>query len=281
VRRDAFTLFWSIQPTEQDWRNLNASKVKRVMLTYDLALHDRAMLAHLASLQKRVVIRLTEENVFNIAPAIIRQRLDDIVRTITVDAVILGCEPENGFDMEYGSPNWGNRGDQPWVWHHAARVSLLHEALDGMPFKRVSPGWTMRSISEDEAPQPGVVTWAECTRMAYNKFDGNAAHIYQYGWTSVVDELRFKFALKEAQARHHKPVWIDEVGISSGSDVERMRAYIAIATMLLQHKLGDRVEMLCPFISTGDPGDPPAWDGRLLIRDAEAYRLLGAFMAAG
>jgi hypothetical protein len=33
-----------------------------------------------------------------------------------------------------------------------------------------------------------------------------------------------------------------------------------------------------PFISTGDPGNPPAWNSKYLIKDPAAYQLLGTFM---
>jgi hypothetical protein len=80
----------------------------------------------------------------------------------------------------------------------------------------------------------------------------------------------------------HKGLIIDEVGISGGhTQQEKMHAYIDIAQLLLTHRaLGSRVDALIPFVSNGDPGNPPSWDRRYLLRDPACYAELGAWMAA-
>jgi hypothetical protein len=86
----------------------------------------------------------------------------------------------------------------------------------------------------------------------------------------------------------HKPICIDELGVgnASMSDVQKMAAYIAVAEILLsrvdgrQHALGQRCELLCPFVSNGDPGDPPQWEPYFLLKDPACYAELGRWMAS-
>jgi hypothetical protein len=135
----------------------------------------------------------------------------------------------------------------------------------------------MRSISEDEPPQPGQYTWAEILRLSYDKAQGNAVHLYTYNWQTLVDIFRVKFAMKHYEGMWHQPVWIDEVNINSGTPVARMNACIAIATMLITHPLGRRVVSFCPFVSNGDG---VGWPIGYLMRDPQAYDALGAWMTS-
>jgi hypothetical protein len=147
-------------------------------------------------------------------------------------------------------------------------------------------GHKARSISEDDPALPGAVSWREICclpddrgEFGYNNADGFGSHIYCYGWDGPVDELRFKFTLKWHCSLGHKPIWIDEVGIGNGATaLEKMRAYIEIAQILVSEPIGRRVMMLCPFVSNGDPGVPPAWDPRYLMRDPACYTELGRWM---
>jgi hypothetical protein len=274
VRRDAFTLFFSMPLDATDFRNLNLSGCKRVQLPHRIALSNMAMLAHLASLQKRVIIRLEEPDIYEVPPATFRSQLQAIVNVITVDAVILGNEPDVGHDWEFGAPDWG----QEWGWHHAARLNILIDVLDGMPFKLVSPAWMNRSISEDDPPMPGRCTWREIVARVYNKCDANGGHIYEHAWNWPVDHLRARYKLKQLQEYLHKPIYLDEFNISEGTQVERMRACISMADLLLTHKLGDRVEMFSPFVSNGLGN---AYDPGMVMREEACYRLVGEWMRAG
>jgi hypothetical protein len=271
--RAAFTLSWFVPPTESDWRNLNVSGVGRVMVGYGLAKSHRDVVAHLAALGKRVVVRMTEPG--EDSPTACAQVLGSIVRLVPVDAVILPPnEPDHRYDLGYGSATWGAED----AYRARSTVDDYRAACRGVGLRAVAPALMIRSVSEDEPPAPGRTAWREILAPSAHLCDGVGVHIYGYGWQGVADELRFKFALKQAAEWWHRPLWIDEVGIPGGTDVEQMRAYIAMADILLTYPVGQRVEMLAPFSSTGDPGDPPAWDARYVIRDMAAYTLLGDWM---
>jgi hypothetical protein len=138
----------------------------------------------------------------------------------------------------------------------------------------------MRSISEDDPPQPGEATWSEITRLQYDACDGNACHLYTYNWTGPIDELRVKFALQRFATERHKMLWVDELGVNSGTPIERMRAYIDIAQMLVSEPVGRRVTMLCPFVCNGNPGNPPSWSPGYVLTDPACYAELGAWLSS-
>lgn len=272
--KDKFALFFSLPMTEADYANLDASGVKLVMLPMSLANNFPDMLWKLAQRNVKVVIRVEEQDYYNDnAPTRILITLNKLSTLIPIVAVICGVEPENGINFEYGSPEWAGS-----VWEHKRRFDAVCTTLQNNGYRVVSPGWTSRAISEDDKPQPGSTTWDEILRSSYNAAFGNGGHIYEYGFDGPVDMIRFKTTLREIQRVRHKPIWLDEVGVSGGDALYRMRAYIEIADMLLTHRLGNRVEMLCPFISGGDPGNPPVWPAGFLMKDIRAYQLLGAWM---
>lgn len=283
MKKSDFSLFFSSPLDPPDWHNLDTSGVGRVMLPLNLA--TAATLDGLKARGVRVVLRTDEDYYSDDAPSRIRGLLRRAQQRAEVEAVIVGVEPENAQTLTYGAGTWG----QQWAYVHRKRSDAVRAALQGLGVKVISAGWTMRSISEDEAPQPGKVTWREIVTASeagvggradfgYNddEYDGAGCHIYQYGWQSFVDVVRLKFALKEAQSLFHKPLWIDELGISSGGQLQRMAAYLDIATMLLTHPLGERVEMLCPFISNGNG---IGWDPGFLMTDPACYRLVREWLA--
>lgn len=271
--RSYFTLFWSIPPDDTDWLNLNTSGVKRVMLPYMLVKTKPDVLAHLASLQVRVVVRLANGEPDPIDT--ICHVLQAAAHTVSIDFVIVGNEPDSGLDWRDGAPTWG----QDRAYQHVAYVNAIVPALTAVGLQAVSPAWSMRSISEDDEPQPGVTTWREICEPAYEKCMACGAHIYDYAWQGVVDELRFKFALQEALEALHKPVVLDEVGVDRGSNVERMNAYIAMSRDLERiPALGARVLMFCPFVSNGDGH---GYDPGFILRDTAAYQALGQYISNG
>jgi hypothetical protein len=230
----------------------------------------------------RVVLRVNEESYYNDEAS--RRVLNQVFTAMQhcpVEAVIVGNEPDNAQNLSYGSNTWG----QPFAYVHRKRFDDVRRALQSVGIQVISPALIMRSISEDEAPAPGQIAWREILCLpdsgyGYLDAEGNGGHIYCYGWDGPVDEIRFKFALKHLLTIWHKEVWLDEVGVAGGhSPTEKMRAYIDMAEILLHNRgLGSRVNFLCPFVSSGDPGNPPAWSPGFLIRDPRAYEVLGQWM---
>lgn len=273
--KDKFTLFFSLKMDSLDFANLDASGVKQVMVTLGAAVAFPDMLTELAKRVVKLIIRCEEESYYDDnAPTRTLVSLNRIKQIIPIAAVIVGCEPENPLNFQYGSPDWAGH-----VWEHRRRFDTMRLILQNGGYKVVSPGWTSRAISEDDKPQPGSTTWDEITRPVYNACDGNAGHIYEYGWDGPIDTVRFKTTLREMQRVRHKPIYLDEIGVSGRGAIERMRAYIEIGQLLLTHPLGQRVEMLCPFISGGNPGDPPVWPIGFLIREPQAYVELGQWIS--
>jgi hypothetical protein len=272
MNKQAFTLDFSLPLTAQNWVDLLNSHVSQVMLALEFA--DIATLDRLRSMGVRVILRVSEDAYYDdIAPRRIGLQVQAATAHATVVAVIAGCEPDVGVNWRYGAIDWA----QAHAYGHARRLDNVRRVLQAQGVRVVSPGWQMRSISEDEPAQPGRQTWAEIVRLTYDQCDGSGVHLYQYGWQGVVDELRVKFALREWQELYHKPLYLDEVGIAgSASPVDKMRAYLSMADMLIAHPLGERIAMFCPFVSNGTPNGQ--WDEHFLLDDPECYTLLGAWM---
>lgn len=286
--KDRFALFFSLPPDERDWQNLAASRVRLVMLPLSLAAIRMDIVARLKQAGCRLVLRVEEGTYRDAASAArIGGEVAAVSAVCQVEATVAGVEPENGVHMIYGA-DW----EKVRAYEHRNAFDRLRVALQLRGLRVIAPGWTKHSISEDDPPMPARTTWREiCTMPQYSEHDRNRMsfgyhsadgvgwHEYQHGWHGFVDELRLKFSLKQAQELWHLPIWIDELGVNSGTQVERMRAYIDIAEMLLTHRLGQRVELLTPFVSNGDPGPPPYhWNPGLLLTDPACYRLLGDWM---
>lgn len=278
-----FGLFFSLPLDPQDWLNLQASSVCLVMLPLEFA--DNQTLDRLKGMGVRVVLRVNESDYYDdLAPGRIRNHVFTANQHCPVAAVIVGNEPDHPLDWRYGSNTWG----QEWAYLHRRRFDAVRLALQAIAAKVVSPAVTMRAITEDDVPQPGRTTWREimclpdeAKRQGYLEADGNGVHLYQHAWDGPVNMWRVKVALREYEELWHQPLWIDEVGVVSASgSVARMQAYIDIAEMLLSHPLGWRVECLIPFVANGSPGNPPSWPPQYLMRDPQAYALLGAWMRA-
>lgn len=271
MKKQDFALFYSLPLDGLDWQNLAASHVKRVMLL--LPFCDTTTLDRLNSMGVRLIIRVPEDAYYDIgAPVSIREQVRAISRHIGIAGVVVGNEPDNAFSFEDGAPTWG----ADYAYAHRDAFDRVRDLLQREGFPVVSPGLTMRSISEDEPPQPGQYTWAEILRLSYDKAHGNAVHLYTYNWLSIIDQSRVKFALKHYEGMHHMPIWIDEININSGTPLARMTACIAIANLLLTHELGKRVVSFCPFVSNGDGN---GWPIGYLLRDPACYQLLGQWMS--
>lgn len=272
MRKQDWTNFYSLPLDALDWQNLQASHVKRVMLL--LPFCDVTTLDRLNGMGVRLIIRVPEDAYYDAEnPMNIRGQVRSIARRIGLDAVVVGNEPDNAYSFEDGAPTWG----QDHAYAHRSAFDAVRDLLQRDGFPVVSPALTMRSISEDEPPQPGQYTWSEILRLSYDKAHGNAVHLYSYNWLSVVDQLRVKFALKHYEGMWHQPLWVDEVNINSGTPVARMTACIAMAQMLLTHPLGKRIVSWCPFVSNGDG---QGWPVGYLMKSPECYTLLGAWVTS-
>jgi hypothetical protein len=275
MRKQDFTLSWFGLPAERDWRNLNVSGVERVMLGYSLAKHHRDIPAHLASLGKRVVIRIADAS--EDAPHDVALVLRGLTKLVPVDGVILPPnEPDHGYDLAYGSPDWG----QAAAYYARATVDLYRAAVRGVGLAAIAPALSHppEAISEDGPPLPGRTTWAEILRPSANLCDGVASHCgYVLGWRSDVDRFRFRAGLKRAAEEAHKPLWIAEATYPTDDDLAQMACAIEQADIIMRHPAGGRVMMYAPFISVGTPGGQ--WDERYLLTDPAAYEALGEWMA--
>lgn len=286
-------LFWSLPPDKQDWANLEASGVQRVMLDFYVSATD-ATLRELQHRQFGVILRLNDHDAGTVPIDKLRRDLEQKRWACpNIDVLILGCEPEVGIDMRYGSPGWDGA---ERAWPHAQRVADLAEALAMPKLQLVTPGWECRVKGEDDVPQPGVVSWRDYCGEAYQHHNiaGHGTHIYGYGFKSQVDEHRVKWLLRGAKERFHRgPIYIDEVGFASGGPAQRMEQFVAFLRWL-QNDLHDpqrikagrpplleRVALICPFVANGNPLDAhgnKVWDPNWLMRDPASYALLGAFV---
>lgn len=286
-QKNKFGLFWSLPPSDEDWTNLALSRCTLVMLMLDHA--DRPTLERLASLGCRVILRVAEGTYYqDEAPTRITARVVWARSVCPVEACVIGNEPENAIDLSIGSPNWG----QAFAFLHRKRFDLARISLQAAGVRVISPAYTCRMLTETDKPQPGEQAWWDiCTdvqteyseqegQYGYHSANGVAVHVYTHNWLGPVDELRVAFMLQRLQTMWHLPIFIDEVGVNSGSDIDRMRCYIDIGEMLLhrQYPYGARVEALIPFVSNGSPGSPPAWSPGYLMRDPSCYALLGDWM---
>jgi hypothetical protein len=268
--RDKFGLFFSLPLDEADFRNLNASGVRRVMLPVGVARHNLTMCAHLSSLGMRLTLRMADGDHLRYSVT----DIEAIRGACAVETVIAGCEPDSAFDLNYGSSDWGyEQANQTLRAVDNVRRNL--RAVYGTTIKVAAPALTMRSISEDEAPAPGRVMWAEVLRPCANACDSVGAHIYGYWYRSDVDMQRVKWAIKGAQELWHKPILIDEINFLNGSEREHIQGIIDVARMLEAHPLGRRVEGLFPFVSNGDAS---SWPPGYLLRDPAVYEALGHYV---
>lgn len=299
--KQRFALHFSVPLSEQDWKNLDNSKVKLVMLP--LPFCDANTLWQLRGRGCRVVIRIPESDYYlPTDPARILTAVIEAMKFCPVEAVIVGIEPDDRFVLSYGEPTWGQ--DQAYL--HRYQFDAVRFLLQ--PYVRViSPGLKTavrfpdghigRTISEDDPPAAGVRDWVMIGVLPQPKPDGggmgygwddafgNSIHYYAYNWDGIVNDLRYKIDGKWWATLLHKPLWIGEVGVGSErlSDVERMEAAIDMSEILLsrvnsrQHMFGQRCELLCPFVSNGQPDGH--WESYLLLDDPQAYVELGRWMA--
>lgn len=295
-----FCLFFPQPLDEADFKNLEASGVKRVQLFFRVALNHPQMLKRLKAMGVRVILRLEEPaqhepigDTYYAANAWlwIRSGLLQIMQLVDVEAVIVGNEPEIPYDLTWTSTNWGNNPDPKWpqgkVWHHAHAFEQVRRSLSDLPIKVVSPGWSCQRMTPNDRPQPGRASWARICADSYNGLfvqrpeEGekikNGAHVYVHNWKSEEDRNRFKWELGNELERCHRLVWINECNSNNGTDMEQMAAIMEMCDITRSHPDGGRVESFCPFVSNGLGNQ---WGAGYILRDLEAYRMLGRWLAA-
>lgn len=288
-------LFWAMPPKVQDVKNANAAGVSYILMPLDIAWACRADLKHVAALGYRFVWRVEEERYYsNGNIQWVTSQLRQLFSTLPTIAAILGCEPENDYDLTRQSSNWGNKGTQAhpqgklfehryWLQH---LITTLRAEIPSLTL--IAPGWSHKRVTESDPEEPGRDMWADTLKDVYRQLDGGALHIYEYSWDGIaggnhIDPKRFKDTLDLELARLRKmgieSAWLEEANITKGTDVEQMQACIEMMRVLADpaqsyHK---RMHWFSPFVSTGDPGPNEVWKRALLIQDEAAYSLLGSF----
>jgi hypothetical protein len=278
MQRSDFTLSWFALPTEQDWRSLNISGVTRVMVGYGIAKNHTPVLAHLASLGKRVVIRIADTAEDD--PATAASVLRSVAKMVGVDGVILPPnEPEpKPEQLLVSSPDWG----QARAWQVKSIIDVYRAAVRGAGLAAIAPALSHPPavISEDGPPLPGRTTWREILAPSAHLCDGVASHCgYALGWQSDVDRFRFRAGLTRAATDWHRPLWIAEATYPTDDDLAQMACAIEQAEIVMRHPAGDRVRMYAPFVSAGTPGGH--WDARYLLTNEASYAMLGDWMRDG
>lgn len=282
--RDKVGLLYSLPLDAQDKDNLRRSRCTLVELTWNVA--TESTVDYLAQSGVRTICaRLGEYDYYtHEARRAVADRIPAL-RAKGLTHIQVGVEPEHGVDMRYASRNWQHER----AYLHGNATHEMSIALFALGVHVISAGWTARGWYRnwDEGVQPGLYAWTEETRLAYDECDYNGMHLYMADGTQYDIEERARIALWEEQARRHKPLWIDEVGVtpSRGTERDKMALYLRLATYLLRTErttplggAGERVEAFIPFISNGDG---VGWDIRYLIRDPWCYDLLSAFYAGG
>jgi hypothetical protein len=298
---------WTLEPSPLDQQNALDSHCALWMVTYTLATTKPWVLKWLVQVaQMKVVVRLEEHQVGMVPTYDTPQKRDHVMVALVeafasqglgmdkCEAFICGVEPENqqklGEEWKPLKFTWGEDWRLDLAFTHAWQIAQFigvwkaHPTLRDVPF--ITPGWTIRVglQSEDAPPEPGLNSWAEATRWAYNQADGNGDHCYMFNMDSQVDKDRVKWgSLKFQQMLRHKNIWMDELGVPEGpeingkDDVYQMGAYIEIFKVLENPRLfyGERVVLAVPFTANGTG---IGWDPSLLIQDPRAWQMLGRYI---
>src|SRR4051812_42939889 len=120
MKREDFTLFFSMPPDETDWKNLQVSGVKRVMVPWNML--SKAEYDRFRNTGVKVVLRMSDEQATKLY-AIMGEAKDAWAKGQgIIDAVILGCEPEAGHNW-----TWGADWQMGKAWDHQAQVSRLRD----------------------------------------------------------------------------------------------------------------------------------------------------------
>jgi hypothetical protein len=212
-------------------------------------------------------------------------RVRAVQALVNVEAVIVGNEPQSGYDLTWQSGNWGNNPDAYFTEaggkaaKHNREVAAMVSLLRPLGVQIISPGWEHRRVRPEQPAQPGRATWRELCLPSYNACHGNGAHLYADSWASPEDDNRYKWAFGEEVERCHKALWINETNQHNpdATPVQKMRSCMAMYDLLMTLPDANRVVSYCPFVSnTGGPG----YDQTYVMRDPQCYTELAAWLAA-
>jgi hypothetical protein len=290
-KQAAFQLFYPEPLSGRDYTNLATCGVKRVQLFFKSALNLPRQLEELARMGVRVTLRLEEppmlpipQTYYNPAThAQIREGVFAVKRLVSVEAVVVGNEPEIEYNLAWGG-RWGNNPEPRYpepggrAWAHGQAVRGVQAALRGV-CQVISPGWSHKRVRPLDEPQPGRMTWRELTLPGYNVCDGNGAHVYAENWLSPEDENRYMWWLGEEVARCHRAVWLNETQVDTRGlpDLRQMQAVTKMADLIGSVRWGERVVSFTPFCANGQPNEP--WS-HMIMTDPAAYEHLGRWLAA-
>lgn len=296
-------LHFSMPMGAEDWRNLERSRVRLVQLPWAQALHrpggegKPTQLDLLTGAGYGVILRMDRGDYVTRSDGQLRNDLGlRLAETHGrgLEACIVGNEPDIGVngqvDLRLGSKTW----EQESAYRHAYETRCVRDSI-GDRVRLVGAPLSNRYLTEDAAPEPGLLEWWAPLKAAYHneglaptekkRMAGVGVHIYEhefYGLAWDVNTWRAKGKLWLWKTLWQAPVWIDEWNVAKKSltDVERMRAFGEFAKMI-KGRAG--IELLSPFVSNGDYGDPsnPKWPPQYLMRDPAAYEELGRLVAGG
>jgi hypothetical protein len=296
-----FAFHWSTLPAPVDWDNIRTGEFQCAMLDWSIASVSLCRDLKNAGIVAIAVRLWPEDYSTETARNLTINRLVKL-QDEGVCFLVIGREPENAYGLTYND-DW--HGGEAFVVRDAIlemnrRALVLHSQQ--RPLWTVSPGLTYRGHytnwdardNRGAGLQPGEYTWLEILRPALDECSYNGFHSGGSDGTEYDITERMKDTIHEAQERYHRNLFIDEIVISRGTPVQRMTTYLRVATKLLERRAtnvagseiplggaGERVRWLCPFISLGEPGEPPAWPRSQLLRDPDCYPLVRAFMRGG
>lgn len=303
---------WYLEPSEADWDNVVASRVKLMVIGFDVCRTAPSILDALRHLDIEVIVRLRDDEFWGMP-------VDDALGVLTtligrghVVGVIPCTEADNGFRPDWHSPNWGNRPSDDFPhgksWDYRLRMHSFIDAYNGEfplvpegepPHQRwvrrgptlYAPPWTAYCTNGAASPWPGQVDWQRITHDAHGRCDKGTAHVYTDNYLSPGDLERLETGAQVAASLSARwPVLIDEIGVVAGKaaarEGERVSAYIDFCRRIHEPvhlrpgALGTIVEGVVPFCFNGDPSGTH-WPASYRLTQPESYRRIGRFLSEG
>jgi hypothetical protein len=333
-----FTLFFAGETEEiltpPDWQNLKKSLAPQVMLFWDHAKPE--VLKRLNDIHRhnpytgrqeplRILLRLDNSDCSR-DTGLLQDQLRDKIEDANITAVFAGNEWDNAFDFRWHPPSgapadWGNQprpGEMSPIEIVARRVLHVAEALEDMGVEIISPGFTARGYTEDDAPDPGLHTWRELMAPVMYGYDspvtGNGVHFYDGGWwvkdpeppelgkpitheevlawgnalagarvATSTNVSRFMQAVRFWSGFHHHLTYWDEVNtFNSGmTELEHMEACLGKSKLLIHHVNPEGYhlgERVAMLCPFVANGIPNQWPAQYLMRSAAAYEMVRLHM---
>ena len=278
--KDKLALSYFVELTDTHKRHFEMSGCRRALVPYSLAVNRPGVLDYFGQRGTLMTVRM---DVDPRSPGVTDRLLQNLPRfrnQAVIENLIVAndakVEPENGFDMHYGSPSWGN--STP-MWSHRAAVGALITRLreagyDGHPGKPriISTPFTNRAPRATSVPWPGTMRWWLTCWDTYMRADGRACHVYTDNYRGPVDLERLQWCLQMWATLWDPPLIVDELGINNGTDTERVAGYLALADWLLRREqqeegaAGHCVDLLAIFA-----GSAGAEFAEYVLRSDQAY----------